>query len=277
MTPDSDATVEGSGMKLLLSILLAVSISACGWAYPDAGTEAVLVRKPFIFGHGGIDRTPIKAGRTLVAISTQVIYVDMRPMQFHVQFDDLMSRDGVPLDFDAVIRVQVTDSAKLIEKFGPEWFPTNVEREMSNRVRQAVRKHGLNETAIDTTAIEAIDTEITEGMRAYLTETDLPLRLIAVTVGKANPPESVKHQRVETAQQEQRQNTEKQRKLAEDQRKMAEESRATADNAYRQQMSLSPDQFLRLETIKMQRDVCAGGKCTFLLGGSAIPTFEVQR
>lgn len=261
-------------MRLL--IIAAVLASGCGFAAPDAGTEAVLVRKPYLFGHGGIDRTPIKAGRTLVAMSTQVLYMDMRPQQFHVKFDDLMSRDGVPLDFDAVIRLQVTDSVKLLEKFGPEWFPTNVEREMSNRVRQAVRKHGLNETAIDTTAIEAIDAEITRGMITYLTESDLPVRLIAVTVGKANPPDSVKHQRVETAQQEQRQNTEKQRKLAEDQRKMAEESRAAADNAYRQQMSLSPDQFLRLETIKMQRDVCAGGKCTFLLGGGVTPTLNVR-
>ena len=41
-------------------------------------------------------------------------------------------------------------------------------------------------------------------------------------------------------------------------------------------MSLSPDQFLRLETIKMQREVCANGKCTFLLGG-VVPTLDVGK
>ena len=73
-----------------------------------------------------------------------------------------------------------------------------------------------------------------------------------MTVGRANPPDAIKNQRIETAAQEQRANTEKQRKLAEDQRLQAELSRANADNAYRNQMSLSPEQFLRLEAIHMQ-------------------------
>jgi hypothetical protein len=87
-----------------------------------------------------------------------------------------------------------------------------------------------------------------------------------MTVGRANPPDAIKNQRIETAAQEQRANTEKQRKLAEDQRLQAELSRANADNAYRNQMSLSPEQFLRLEAIHMQRDVCAKGGCTFIAG-----------
>jgi hypothetical protein len=61
-----------------------------------------------------------------------------------------------------------------------------------------------------------------------------------------------------------------QRKLAEDQREAAEASRAKADNAYRNAMTLSPEQFLRLETIKMQRDVCSSGHCTFILSDGKI-------
>ena len=45
-------------------------------------------------------------------------------------------------------------------------------------------------------------------------------------MGRANPPDSIKNQRIETAAQEQRANAEKQRKLAEDQRKEAEQARA---------------------------------------------------
>lgn len=91
-----------------------------------------------------------------------------------------------------------------------------------------------------------------------------------MTVGKANPPDSIKNQRIETTAQQQRILTEGQKKLAEDARKAAELSRADADNAYRNAMSLSPDQFLRLESIKMQRDVCMskGSQCTFLLNGT---------
>ena len=39
-------------------------------------------------------------------------------MLFTEHFDDLMSLDGVPLDFDASLRVQVTDSVALVDKFG---------------------------------------------------------------------------------------------------------------------------------------------------------------
>jgi len=96
---------------------------------------------------------------------------------------------------------------------------------------------------------------------------------------EANPPDSVKNQRVETATHEQRINTEKQRKLAEDQRMLAEQSRAAADNAYREAMHLSPEQFIQLETIKMQEQVCGAngkGTCTFIQNG-AVPVYNLGR
>jgi hypothetical protein len=43
-----------------------------------------------------------------------------------------------------------------------------------------------------------------------------------MTVGRANPPDSVKNQRIEAAAQQQRIQTETQRKLAEDSRLQAE-------------------------------------------------------
>ena len=139
----------------------------------------------------------------------------------------------------------------------------------------------MNETAISTTALDAIDEEIRDQLLAFLKDKTLPIKLVTMTVGKANPPDAIKHQRIETAAQEQRSNTEKQRKLAEDQRLMAEQSRAKADNAYREAMQLSPEQFLRLETIKMQHEVCGkDGKagCTFLVGsGGVTPILDVRK
>ena len=139
-------------------------------------------------------------------------------------------------------------------------------------VRQAVRKHGMNETAISTTALDDIDTEIRDALVAFIADKQLPVRLVTMTVGRANPPDSIKHQRIETATQEQRIQTEKQTKLAEDQRLLAEQSRAAANNAYREAMHLSPEQFIQLETIKMQRDACGqSGKaaCTFIQNGAS--------
>jgi regulator of protease activity HflC (stomatin/prohibitin superfamily) len=134
----------------------------------------------------------------------------------------------------------------------------------------------MNETAISTVAIEEIDDEVTVAMEEYLIDADLPLNLIQVTVGRANPPDAVKDQRVATATEQQRQLTEQQRKIAEDARLEAERSRAAADNAYRNSLGLSPAQFISLEAINMQRAACTGGTtCTFVLNGSALPTISV--
>ena len=61
---------------------------------------------------------------------------------------------------------------------------------------------------------------------------------------------------------------------------MAEQSRADADNAYRESMHLSPEQFIQLEAIKMQARVCGPeGKatCTFIQNGGATPVYNLGK
>jgi hypothetical protein len=137
----------------------------------------------------------------------------------------------------------------------------------------------MNETAISTTALDDIDNEIHDQLVVFIKQKGLPVDLVTMTVGRANPPDSVKNQRIETATQEQRIQTEQQRKLAEDQRASAETSRARADNAYREAMGLSPQQFIQLETVKMQREVCGEqgkGTCTFIQNG-AQPVYDLNK
>jgi len=136
----------------------------------------------------------------------------------------------------------------------------------------------MQEMAISQTAADAVGQEVNAAAVNIVQKLGVPIVFTAVNVGRVNPPDAIKNQRIETAAQEQRAITEQQTKLAEDQRKAAEQSRAAADNAYREAMQLSPDQFLQLERIKMQRDVCAhGGTCTFFIGGGASPVLDVGR
>lgn len=274
---------ETDGSLLLWFVGLVLVVMLCTWLFainvvkPDAGEEAVLIHKTIFFGEDGVDRTPAKTGRHYVWFTTSYTMVNMQPTQHEIHFkgtDALMSSDGVPLEFDSVVRLQVTNSVTLVEKFGPNWYVNNIEKEFMNKVRQAVRKHGMNETAIDTHAIDDIDKEVTEAMTEYLKQGGIPVKLLKVTIGKANPPTPVKDQRIETANQQQRRLTEGQRKLAEDSRKAAEQSRAEADNAYQLAMQLSPEQFLTLENIRMQKVAAEGGKCTFIIG-SAIPALPI--
>src|SRR3954470_3725239 len=105
-------------MKKFFAVLALALVTACGSVAPGAGEEAVLVSKPIWFGHGGVHQTPVTTGRVWVAVSTTGITVNMQPKTYSVEFDDLMSSDGVPLDFHAMLRLQVTNSVQLIEKFG---------------------------------------------------------------------------------------------------------------------------------------------------------------
>jgi len=256
--------------------LLSVILAGCSVYAPDAGHEIVLIEKPWFFGHGGVNPYPVKTGRTYAAVSTQGVDVYMQPQKFDTEMHDTMTSDGVPISFHAIVVLQVSDSVSLIKNFGPDWYRNNLEEQFKTMVRQAVRKRGMNETAISTTALDAIDAEIRESLIAFIKDKGLPVRLITMTVGRANPPDAIKSQRIETAAQEQRVQTEKQIKLAEDQRKAAEESRAAADNAYRQALGLSPEQYVQLKRIEMERAVCAEGKCTFIENTGAVPTFAVK-
>jgi hypothetical protein len=277
MTSERENTMNR--ISTAITFALAVSLSGCSTYSPDAGHEVVLVEKPWVFGHGGVDSEPVKTGRTFTAFTTDGIDVYMQPQKLETELPDTMTQDGVPITFHAIMVLQVVDSVSLIKNFGPDWYKNNMEEPFKTMIRQAVRKRGMNETAISTTALDAIDNEIRDELIAFIREKKLPIQLVTMTVGKANPPDAIKNQRIETATQEQRIQTEKQTKLAEDQRQQAEQSRANADNAYREAMHLSPEQFIQLEMIKMQKDVCGGsGKasCTFIQNGAA-PVYNLGK
>lgn len=266
------------------AIVIACMLSAaCSTVSPDAGHEAVLIRKPILLGSGGVDTTPVKTGRQFVALTTESVDVSMQPMRIDATFDDLMTSDGVPIDFHSVVTVQVTDSVRLVKDFGADlvngipgfWF-RNLDQPYRAAVRDSVKAHGMNEMAIQATAAEAVDDAVTDHLLRIVKETGVPIKILDVSLGRANPPDAILHQRVETAAQEQRINTEKQKKLAEDQRKMAEESRAAADQAYNLKMGLNSEQYVALQAIQMQREACNKNNCTFIYGANSVPLINVK-
>lgn len=279
-------------IRLIMAVCVAAMVSACTSVSPDPGQQAVLTRKPMFFGHGGIDKQPVNAGRSFVAFTTDATYVDMKPQRVDMGFDDLMTSSGVPIDFHAVFSYQVIDSVVLVEKFGadysdanppvPGWFIRNLDQPFRTAVRDAVKKRDMQAMAITASAAEEVDSEVTEHLQRLLKETGVPVKLIDLSLGRANPPDAIKTQRIDTATQEQRIITEQQRKLAEDQRKLAEESRASADAAYNLRMnaaggaSLPPELSLRLKEIEMKREVCARSNCTFWFGEQPSPVVAAR-
>jgi hypothetical protein len=57
--------VEQPMKKAVAAVVLMLGFMVgCSSYSPDAGHEVVLVEKPYIFGHGGVDSDPVKTGRT---------------------------------------------------------------------------------------------------------------------------------------------------------------------------------------------------------------------
>src|SRR5258708_12641089 len=102
-----------------------------------------------------------------------------------------------------MVGLQVTDSVALSKNFGPNWYLNNLEEQFKTMVRQAVRKRGMNETAISTTALDAIDAEIRDALKAFIKEKGLPIQLVTMTVGRANPPDAINNHRIKTPTQDQ--------------------------------------------------------------------------
>jgi uncharacterized membrane protein YqiK len=133
---------------LLMASALAIG---CNSVTPSAGEEAVLVRQPWFFGHGGVDDQPVRTGRVWVAPTTHAVIVNMQPQAFNRDFDDMNSRDGIPLDFHAQLRLQVTDSVAMVKGFGETLkavYDRNLDKPFESTVRQAVRRHAESDIAV---------------------------------------------------------------------------------------------------------------------------------
>ncbi len=241
-------------MKPLKTALLALSVlplfTACHAVSIGPGEEAVLTDRPYFLGHGGVRPEPVSTGLTWVWWSTDATLVDIKPVQYDEIFNDMMSKDNVPVHFNVYIKTKVRTSPQLVEKFGDNWYTMNVKEPFRTVVRNLCKKYDMNQLVSSTEANEAMAQEAKKEIIAIVNENGIPVDVLSVTVGRIIPTTEVMTAITATATQQQLQNTERQRALAQEIRKNAEIKRAQADNAYRMAMGLSPDLFVQLEGIK---------------------------
>jgi regulator of protease activity HflC (stomatin/prohibitin superfamily) len=187
--------------KLVVVAALCALSAACGAVSPNAGQVGVLVRKPWVFGHGGVDKTPVTTGNTYVALSTSVVYVNVLPQQEDVEFDDLSTSNGVALDFSTAVQYRITDAPKMVAEFGVDdkWFDRTLERAYRDAVRDAVKRREMAMVAYDAATGDQIDAEVTKAMEAIIAAKGVPIQLIDVSLGRANPPDAIKKQREDQA------------------------------------------------------------------------------
>ena len=223
----------------------------------DAGHEGVLVEQPFFFGHGGVDPVPAKTGRITVAPTTQVIDVDVRPIQYAEHFD-IISAENAAVSFDAFLIANVVEgrSPELISRFGPRWYQNNVKEAFRTFVREEVQKYPLFQLTTDPTTRTKLQDTIAREVQAKLIEKqNIPIRLNRVVVGSILPPRGAIDQTTQTIIQEQRRLTMVEFQKAEETREKAERQRGIADRAYRESLGLTAPEFVDLRRIEVQKEI----------------------
>lgn len=260
--------------KLVISSLIFVTIftTGCSVVSVDPGKEAVLVKKPWFFGHGGVEKEPVLPGSTLTAPTTYAYEVDMRPILFEEPFDDIMPKDNNPVDYHASVRLQITDSVKMVTNFGDNWYRNNIQRAFQTMNRNQVRNYSMPELALQQEVVTKVENELEKELSQYVKQNNIPVRVINVSLGKISPQKEIIAAYNETGVQQQRAKTEAQRANAEESRKVAEQKRAEADRAYQESRGLNTEQYLRM----LQIEACKSANCTLILGANPTPILNMK-
>jgi len=267
--------------NLLLILLACLVNTAClSPSGVDAGEEGVLIYKPWIFGHGGVDSDPVKTGLTWTVWSTSVERYNIKPVKYTEKFVDLTALDNVAIDFNTYLTLKVQEgrSPLLHEKSGVQWYDNKVK----DYFRTVVRNEGRTKTSIELRTkpeiISASQDMIKEIISVYIKDIGLPVDVVKVVIGKVIPPQGVLDEAERTAAQKQRVQTQIARTKAEDSRASAEKSKALADLAFAKEFNMTTDQFLRNKNLDIMEKAVDKGSVSLIMNASdAKPIFNVAK
>ena len=234
-------------------LCLSVLLSGCTTVSPEAGEEGVKVHKPWIFGTGGIDMTPVETGLEYTWLSTDYVIVNMLPRAYDEDLDDATSNDNTLLDFNTQIQLQVKDnkSPVLIKNYGVDWYNSVIKEVYRNTVRGYISKYGPFDLMSNREVLDSINLFVKNDIQNYISllsskQGELPIDVVNVVVGRAIPNERQKAEMDATAAATQAKRTEESRREMLVAREAAERQRAIADKAYQEELGLTTDQFIQL-------------------------------
>lgn len=244
--------------------------SGCLLVPIEPGHEGVVVEKPFFFGHGGVEPVPTSTGRIAVAPTTEVVEVDIRPIQYSEHFD-IISAENAPVSFDAFLIANAIEgrTPELIAKFGPHWYVNNVKEAFRTFVREEVQKYPLFQLTTDPGTRARLQDAVEQEVKTKLVaKQNIPILVNRIVIGSILPPKTVLDQTVQTIVQEQRKITMQEFQKAEEAREKAERARGIADRAYREHLGLTAIEFVDLRRIEVQKEIVghAPANLTVIMG-----------
>ena len=238
----------------VLSVLCScIMLGSCTTIAPEAGEEGVKVHKPWIFGTGGVDMTPVETGLEYTWLSTDYVIVNMLPQAYDEDLDDATSNDNTLLDFNTQIQLQVKDnmSPVLVKNYGVNWYNSVIKEVYRNTVRGYISKYGPFDLMSNREVLDSINLFVKNDMQNYIAmlsakQGQLPIDVVNVVVGRAIPNERQKAEMDATAAATQAKRTEESKREMLVAREAAERQRAIADKAYQEELGLTTDQFIQL-------------------------------
>ena len=265
-----------------IALVAMLSMSSCHGVRPGADEESVLIDKPWFFGHGGVDMTPVETGLKWAWWSTSSETFKIVPFKHQVDMDDLFSDDNTPLDFHTIIitQIQKGKSPILLQNYGVDWFNTNIYNYYCNLVRDHISQHSPFDLMSNRAIMNDIDAKVLKQMQDYVAqlskEKEFPVVVKQVTIGKAIPNKEQLEEMNKTAKAVQAKQTQERQVEVELAREKAERQRAKADKAYREELGLSTQDFINLkwiETIAAKQ----GANIDVLVGGNTSQMWNVRR
>lgn len=241
----------------ILALVCAMCMASCHFVSPSAEEEAVLIDHPLIFGHGGVDSTPVETGLKWCWWSTASETFKIIPVRYDETFDDIFSNDNTPLDFDTYITIQIEKGKTpiLLQNYGVNWYANNIQVKYRNYTREEVSKYNPFDLISNREVLNRIDSAVLAKMNSHIAilskEKEFPITIKNITTGAAKPNKDQLEEMNKTARYIQQKRSMEQKSIAEQARADAEQKRAIADKAYMSAMALSPDQFIQLKYIEM--------------------------
>jgi len=267
----------------LFGLLLAGLTTSCYRVQPDPGVESVLVYKPYIFGHGGVDDTPVSTGSTWCVITTEHKEFPITPITITEDFTNMIPSDNTPVSFSVYLKCQIRsgETPVLYKNFGANWYENNLQASFRTMVRDKASVFKMFELASKREISSQLEKDIFNDISEYTAKINLPVTIMQVSIGAVTPPEQVLTETKNTAAQNQSILTQKARADAELSRKQAEINKAIADMAYQKEMKMTIAEYLHLRQLEIEKEkvelIKDNKDVTIIFGGNSLPvTYPVK-
>lgn len=269
-------------MKTILNFflvgILLISMSSCYRVKPNGDQESVLIKKPLIFGHGGVEDEPISAGATWCVWTTEHKNFTITPQTINEDFKDMIPSDNTPVSFSAHLKCQIIkgETPKLYKNFGEKWYINSLQSTFRTMVRDYASQYTMFELASKRNLSSILENKIYKKLKEYAKKINLPVEILQVSIGQITPPTEVLNETKNTSAQNQSILTQDARAKAELSRKQAEINKAIADKSYQNEMGMTIEEYLMLRELEIEKEkielIKDHKNITVIFGQGHIPT-----